>query len=125
MANSPGSAQADRPATTADLVANTPDDRAEKAQAAAVAADPDAAAKAKPDTSGKRVRAIPTHGGTTVSVSKAEFERVGVEDQDEVVWDFRTDDSTVKVGNELGEISEKAAEKITKLEPTRFEYLAQ
>jgi hypothetical protein len=104
--------------STADLVAATPDARADRA----AELQPEVAPE--PDTSGKRVRAIPTHGGSTVSVSSAEFARVGVEGQSEVVWDFRKDDTTVKVGDKPGEITQAAADAITKLEPTRFEFMS-
>lgn len=102
--------------TTSQLVAETPDARADAAAEVAPEVAPE------PDTSGKRVRAIPTHGGSTVGVSAADFQERGIEHPD-VLWDFRNDDSTVKVGNGDGEISEEAANLITKLEPTRFEFM--
>ncbi|ACI12442.1 hypothetical protein PBI_OAKER_21 [Mycobacterium phage Oaker] len=107
---------AQRPAgspSTAELVENTPDDRdvAERAPA--------------PNTSGKRVRAIPTHGGTAVKVSRRDFESLGVKGQSDVEWNFRKDKFTVAVGSEKGQISEEAAKVLTAHEPTRFEFITQ
>lgn len=109
MANAP-----QRPAgtpSTAELAATTPDERDTVERAPG------------PDTSGKRVRAIPTHGGTAVTLSTADFEQVGVKGHAPVKWDFRKDNFTVSVGNEDGQLSQAAADAITKHEPTRFEYL--
>ena len=109
MANAP-----QRPAgtpSTAELAATTPDERDVTERAPG------------PDTSGKRVRAIPTHGGTSVVLETADFEQIGVKGQSKVVWNFRKDNFTVSVGSESGQISEAAADAITKHEPTRFEYL--
>lgn len=109
MANAP-----QRPAntpSTAELAATTPDER-------------DTAERAPgPDTSGKRVRAIPTHGGTTIEVGTADFESIGVKDHPPVRWDFRKDNFTVAVGNGDNEISQAAANALTKYEPLRFEFL--
>lgn len=97
--------------STSALVASIPDERdvAERAPEA--------------DTSGKRVRGIPTHGGSTILVSKEDFEFMGVKDQGKVVWDFRKDNFTVKVGGGENEISEDAAKALTEHEPLRFEYI--
>lgn len=97
--------------STTELVQSTPDDRDVTERAS------------EPDTTGKRVRAIPTHGGTTVKVSSTDFRNNGVEHED-VVFDFRKDDFTLPVGEEVGQISKKAADVITKLEPGRFEYMS-
>ena len=109
MANAP-----QRPAgtpSTAELAETTPDDRDTVERAPG------------PDTSGKRVRAIPTHGGTAVTVSTADFEQVGVKGHPTVSWSFKKDNFTVPVGNDSGQISQAAADAITKHEPLRFEYL--
>lgn len=109
MANAP-----QRPAgtpSTAELAATTPDERDTVERAPG------------PDTSGKRVRAIPTHCGTSVTLSTADFQQVGVKGHPPVTWNFRKDNFTVAVGTEDGQLSPEAAEAITKHEPTRFEYL--
>lgn len=118
MANTPpASTEADKaetqdsgtgPTPTAALVASTPDPR-------------DTARRVpKSKLDGPRVRAISTHGGTTIKVSAKDFENLGVKHH-QVVWDFRKDKLTVPVGNRPGEISVDAAEALFDHEPQRFE----
>lgn len=99
-------------ASTSDLVASTPDDRD-------VAPVVDTQA-----TEGRRFRAIPTHGGTTVGVTRDDFKQIGI-DHDSVTFDFRKGNLTLKVGTEKGEISEEAAKALHAHEPTRFEFLGE
>ena len=77
-----------------------------------------------PDLSGKRVRAIPTLGATTVRLSTHDFRDLGVADHPNVEWDFRKDRFTVGVGD--GEqLSDKAADVITSKFPQSFEYMGK
>jgi hypothetical protein len=77
-----------------------------------------------PDTSGKRVRAIPYKGGTTVVVDAKDFKSNGVT-QGKVTWDFRKDNFTVRVANgKNNTLSAEAAEFLTKNYPTSFEYMS-
>jgi len=73
----------------------------------------------KADTKGERVRAIPAKGGTTVEVTRADFKKHGI-DNPNVVWDFRKDNFTVKVGPVL---SKAAADFLCENFPTSFEYM--
>ena len=78
-----------------------------------------------PDTSGKRVRAIPYKGGTTVIVDETDFRNNDVK-QKTTTWDFRKDNFTVKVGNgENNTLTKEAAEMLTRDYPTQFEYLSE
>lgn len=76
----------------------------------------------EPATDGKRVRAVPYQGGSTIIVDPADFARIGLE-QKKVTWDFRVDNFTVKVGTDEGEISQEAADALTKRYPETFEYI--
>jgi hypothetical protein len=76
---------------------------------------------ADPDLSGKRVRAIPAKGGTTVLVRKQDFASKGI-DHPDVKFDYRTDKFTLPVGKGKS-ISTEAADFLTKNYPTSFEYL--
>jgi hypothetical protein len=69
--------------------------------------------------SGKRVRAIPYMNATTVRIRPMDFKLGGI-DHKQVEWDFRRHNFTVAVGDEL---SEEAAEYLTKNFPTDFEYM--
>src|SRR5574337_1891381 len=62
-----------------------------------------------PKLTGKRVRAIPAFGGTTIEIRDIDFANGGI-DHPTVIWDFRKNNFTVKVGEEL---SEEAAEWLT------------
>ena len=85
----------------------------------------DSAVKAPgPDLSGKRVRAIPAKGGTTVLVRRADFRQKGI-DHGDVTFDFRKDRFTLPVGSKDGQLSEKAADFLTKNYPESFEYLSE
>ena len=77
----------------------------------------------EPDLSGKRLRAIPARGGTTVKVRRRDFSDHGI-DHPDVEFDFRKDDFTVAVGEDGG-ISSEAADFLSKNYPTSFEYLDQ
>lgn len=117
MANTPAPTEADKakvedsgtgPTPTGELIDSTPDAR-------------DTARRvSKSKLDGPRVRAIATHGGTTIKVSAKDFEDLGVKHR-EVVWDFRKDKLTVAVGTRPGEISQEAAEALFDHEPQRFE----
>lgn len=75
-----------------------------------------------PDLSGKRVRAIPAKGGTTVIVRRADFKNVGI-DHSDVTWDFRVERFTVSVGDGDGQISAEAAKFLTENYRESFEYI--
>lgn len=75
-----------------------------------------------PDTSGKRVRAIPGAGGTTVVLDSRDFKANGISHKG-VTWDYRKDNFTVKVGTGDNQLSEEAADFLTKNFPGQFEYL--
>lgn len=76
----------------------------------------------QPDTSGKRVRAIPYQKGSTIRVREATFAEHNIQ-HPTVVWDFRKDNFTVAVGTKDGEISPEAAEFLTTKYKETFEYL--
>ena len=76
-----------------------------------------------PDTSGKRVRAVPYQKGSTVRVREATFAEHNIS-HPTVVWDYRKDNFTVAVGTNPGEISEKAANFLTTKFKETFEYLS-
>jgi hypothetical protein len=78
---------------------------------------------AGPDLSGKRLRAIPAKGGTTVEVKRGDFAKHGI-DHPDVKFDFRRDRFTLPVGKERG-ISEEAADFLSANYPTSFEYMSQ
>lgn len=88
----------------------------------------DNARRARSDTSGKRIRAIPaviTKSGdrsSRVEVSKENFRDKGI-DHPSVTFDFQKDNFTLPVG-ENG-VSEEAADFLTKNYPTSFEYMNQ
>lgn len=88
----------------------------------------DSSPRAKADTAGKRVRAIPAiitkkqDRSTTVEVRRSDFKAVGI-DHPTVVWDFRKDNFTVRVGSKPGQLSQEAAEYLTENHPTSFEYI--
>lgn len=92
----------------------------------------DTAKKAEaPKLTGKRVRAIPAvitksgDTGTTIEIPEEAFRNNGVE-HPAVKFDYRHDNFTLAVGNpEKGELSEEAAELLTKNWPTSFEYMDQ
>jgi len=90
----------------------------------------DQAVTEKADTSGKRVRAIPAivtksnQRSTTVEVRRSDFKTIGI-DHPTVVWDFRKDNFTVKVGEGANQISAEAAKALTEQFPTSFEYIAE
>ena len=74
-----------------------------------------------PDLSGKRIRAIPYQNCTTVRIRKIDFATGGVE-QDDVEWDFRVEDFTVKVGKG---ISQEAADWLVNTFPADFVYVGE
>jgi hypothetical protein len=74
-----------------------------------------------PDLSGKRVRAIPGAGGTTVLVRRQDFKQHGI-DHGDVQFDFRVDRFTLPVGKDKA-LSTEAADFLTKNFPQSFEYL--
>ena len=73
-----------------------------------------------PVTKGKRVRAIPARGGTTVEITRGVFKGKGI-DNPTVKWDFRKDNFTVPVGELL---SQEAADFLTLEYPQSFEYMS-
>lgn len=77
-----------------------------------------------PDTSGKRVRAVPYQKGSTVRVREATFAEHGIQ-HPTVVWDYRKDNFTVAVGTQDGQISENAANFLTRKFKETFEFLDQ
>lgn len=88
-----------------------------------VADDADNATRAAgPDLSGKRVRAIPGGGGTEVHISARDFKANGI-DHGPVKFDYFVDRFTVKVGDKPGQLSKKAADFLTKFDPSSFEYM--
>ena len=80
------------------------------------------------ELSGKRVRAIPavitTNGdhGTVVEVRSSDFQAHGVT-HDTVKFDQFRDNFTIAVGPGSAQISEEAAELLTKNWPMSFEYI--
>jgi hypothetical protein len=82
----------------------------------------------KTEFTGKRIRGIPAvitnsgDRGTTIEITRENFAAKGL-DQDTVVFDIRNDRYTLVVGDESGQISEKAADFLTKNYPTSFEYM--
>ena len=80
------------------------------------------------ELSGKRVRAIPavitTNGdhGTVVEVRSSDFQAHGVT-HDTVKFDQFRDNFTIAVGPGSSQISEEAAELLTKNWPMSFEYI--
>lgn len=77
-----------------------------------------------PEATGKRIRAIPYKGGTQVHIRRADFANNEV-DHDDVIWDFRKvkGDYAKPVGDGKDEVSEAAAEMLTKKFPTLFEFI--
>jgi hypothetical protein len=123
MANQP------RPITSSGTIDPGPSaDLTPEAEAAIRASDPaDVSPRAPgPDTSGRRVRAIPYQGGTRIELRTADFANHGIPDHPPVAWTFRKDDLTVpviEVGNGEGNtLRADAAEMLTKKFPTTFEY---
>lgn len=83
----------------------------------------DTAARAEAGSiDGKRVRAIPYQNGSSVIVERADFAAHDI-DQDTVKWNWLVDHFTVKVGTGHNQISEKAADFLTKAYPETFEYM--
>ena len=80
------------------------------------------------ELSGKRVRAIPAvitkngDHGTTVEVRASDFLAKGIE-HETVTFDARRDNYTLPVGDGEGQISEKAANFLTKNYPYSFEFM--
>lgn len=72
-----------------------------------------------PDTSGKRLRAIPQRGGTLVEITRVDFARHGI-DHDTVQFSNFKDNWTLKVGRG---ITAEAADFLAKFAPETFEYL--
>ena len=74
---------------------------------------------------GKRVRAIPYMGASTVRVRCSDFKKAsnGKIDHPDVEWDFRKSDFTLPVGEAEGELSQEAADFLTATYPTDFEYM--
>jgi len=75
-----------------------------------------------PDTSGKRVRAVPYQNGSTVIVDAKDFREYGI-DHKQVKWDYRKDHFTVKVGTGDNQISQEAADFLTQNHKETFEYM--
>jgi hypothetical protein len=101
------------------MASHTADETTPKAEAPVVDALDTSPRAPQPDTSGKRVRAIPYQNGSTVIVDQADFRGLGIE-HPQVKWDFRVNRFTVKVGQE---ISLEAAEALTKNFKETFEYI--
>ena len=120
-----------RPQTAAGTAEPGPADNLTPEEQAAIlnsdARDNAVKAEEKPLT-GKRVRAIPavitTNGdrGTTVEVRQSDFAAHGVK-QDTVRFDRFKDNFTLAVGSGSAQISEEAAELLTKNWPQSFEYI--
>lgn len=77
-----------------------------------------------PDTSGRRVRAIPYQGGSTVVVNAQDFAAHNI-DNGRVEFDFRIDHFTLPVGTGDSEnlLTEAGAAFLTKKYPETFEYM--
>lgn len=69
---------------------------------------------------GKRVKAVPFSGGTTVVVRSSDFQKAGNIDHPDVTWDYRVDDFTVEVGKE---INAEAANFLVNSYPDSFQFL--
>ena len=88
----------------------------------------DNAVRVTANLSGKRVRAIPAvitkngDHGTTVEVRASDFLAKGIE-HETVTFDARRDNYTLPVGDGEGQISEKAANFLTKNYPYSFEFM--
>lgn len=92
--------------------------------AAEVTDSADTAARApEADLSGKRVRAIPAKGGTTIVVDAQDFANNGIK-HPKVTFDFRKDNFTLAVG-EGKPLSKEAADFLTSFDKSTFEYLDQ
>lgn len=78
----------------------------------------------KPDTSGRRLRAIPYANGTTIKVSRADFKHNGINHGD-VEFDFRVNNFTLPVNPKKGQkgISKEAADFLASEHPQQFEYM--
>ena len=78
-----------------------------------------------PDLSGKRVRAIPYAGGTTVEVTSKDFRDNGIK-HPTIVFDFRRDNFTLPVDPKPGQkgLSKEAADFLTREHGHQFEYMS-
>jgi hypothetical protein len=76
--------------------------------------------EAPPKLTGRRIRGIPAFGGTTIEIREEDFANAGI-DHPNVIWDFRKDDFTVRVGEG---ISQEAADYLTKEFPSQFVYVS-
>jgi hypothetical protein len=74
-----------------------------------------------PDTSGKRVRAIPYQNESTIIVDKRDFEANGIKDQGQVKFDFRKDRLTLPVDGKV--LTEAGAKFLTEQHGHAFEYI--
>lgn len=72
------------------------------------------------DVSGKRLKAVPQFGGTTVVIRSSDFAAHGIKHHD-VTFDFRVDKFTLPVGQ--NGISEEAAEFLISISPGQFKYV--
>lgn len=71
---------------------------------------------------GKLLKAVPFGSATTVVVRSSDFKQAGNIDHPDVEWDFRVNDFTVTVGDE---ISSEAAEFLVKKYSDSFQYVGE
>lgn len=71
---------------------------------------------------GKKLKAIPFSEATTVVVRQEDFKKNGDIKHDTVTWDFRVNDFTVTVGQE---ISKEAADFLVKNYSDSFKYVGE
>lgn len=72
------------------------------------------------ETAGKRIKAIPFSGGTTVLVRTVDFKKAGNIDHPDVTWDYRVNGFTVEVDKE---ITAEAADFLVNNYPGSFEFI--
>lgn len=71
---------------------------------------------------GKRIKALPFASATTVIVREKDFKEAGNIDHNDVTWDFRINDFTVLVGED---ISAEAADFLVKNYADSFQYVGE
>lgn len=84
----------------------------------------DTSPRAVSNLKGRRLRAIPYAGGTTIVVSQADFRANGIS-HPTVTFDFRKDHFTLPVDPPKGQagVSKEAAEFLATNHPNQFEFM--
>lgn len=77
-------------------------------------------APAEVTSGGKRVKAVPFSGGTTIVVRSSDFDKAGNIDHPDVTWDYRVDGFTVEVGKG---ITAEAADFLVNNYPDSFRFV--